>query len=246
MNMKKIFTISLSTLLIICVLGFTVFYIWSQQTYEAAEEMSSYVNLSEIQHEKNWLVFEPDGQPKTGIIFYPGAKVEPEAYSYYAQGLASDGYVVIIPQVNLNFALFDINQANQIMEKFSDITKWFVSGHSLGGVAAASYAYNNLENVEGLILLASYPSNSSDFSETDLPTLSLYAEYDELTTKEKINDTKHLLSSETTFYEVKGGNHAQFGMYGIQKGDGVATISPEEQQNQIIQETLQWLNIFKH
>ena len=246
MNRKKFFTISLSTLLIISVLGFTTFYIWSQQTYKASEEMSSYVNLSEIQHEKNWLVFEPDGQPKSGIIFYPGAKVEPEAYSYYAQGLASDGYVVIIPQVNLNFALFDINQANQIMEKFSDITKWFVSGHSLGGVAAASYAYNNLENVEGLILLASYPSNSSDFSETDLPTLSLYAEYDELTTKEKINDTKHLLSSETTFYEVKGGNHAQFGMYGIQKGDGVATISPEEQQNQIIQETLQWLNIFKH
>lgn len=243
--MKKFIISSLITLLIFGVVGFAGFYIWSQQTYQASEEIISYVDLNDIQNDENWLVFEPTEQTKKGIIIYPGAKVEPEAYSYYAQGLADNGYVVVIPQVNLNFALLDINQADMIMEKFSDITNWFVGGHSLGGVAAASYAYENLENVGGLILLASYPSNSSDFSETDLPTLSLYAENDELTTEEKITNTKHLLSSETTLYEVKGGNHAQFGMYGPQKGDGDATISAKEQQDQIIHETLQWLNLFK-
>lgn len=240
--MKKVFTISLITLLIIGVLGFTGFYIWSQQTYEASEELHTYVNTDDIQHEENWLVFEPAEQTKSGIIIYPGAKVEPEAYSYYAQGLADSGYTVIIPKVTLNFAIFDINQADLITEEFSEIDNWYVSGHSLGGVAAASYAYDHPEKISGIIFLASYPSDSNDFSETDLPILSLYAEHDGLTTTEKIDETKHLLSPETTLYEVKGGNHAQFGMYGKQKGDGTATISAKEQQDEIIQETAQWLH----
>ncbi len=243
--MKKFITISLCTLLSIGILGFSAFYIWSQQTYEATEIVSSYVDVNDIEDENNWLVFEPNEKPKSGIILYPGAKVEPEAYSYYAQGLADNGYVVIIPQVNLNFALFDINQAEQIMEEFSNITDWYIGGHSLGGVAAASYAYDNHDNISGLILLASYPSDSTDFSETELPALSIYAEFDELTTKEKIKETKHLLSTKTTLYEIKGGNHAQFGMYGSQNGDGDATISAMEQQDQMLQETLRWLNSLK-
>ena len=213
------------------------YYLWKRR------ELTSYVNVNDIKTENNWLVFEPKAQPKGGIILYPGAKVEPEAYSYYAQGLADNDYLVIVPKVTLNFALLDINQADVIMDEFSDITSWYVGGHSLGGVAAATYAYDNLEDIEGLILLASYPSSSSDFSKTDLPILSLYAEFDGLTTTEKINDTEHLLSSEATLYEVKGGNHAQFGMYGSQKGDGTATISNKEQQEEIMKETLTWLKI---
>ena len=103
-----------------------------------------------------------------------------------------------------------------------------------------------MDYVKGLIFLASYPSNSNDFSETELPTLSLYAEYDALTTKEKIKETEHLLSSQTTLYELQGGNHAQFGIYGVQKGDGDATISVKEQQDQMIQETVNWLNILNN
>ncbi|OCA86934.1 MULTISPECIES: alpha/beta fold hydrolase [unclassified Bacillus (in: firmicutes)] len=243
--MKKIITISLSILLIIFVLGLTGFYFWSQQTYKASEEVTSYINLDDNQMKENWLVFEPIEKPKSGIILYPGAKVEPEAYSYYAQGLADKGYLVVVPKVNLNFALLDINQADLIIDEFSDITNWYVGGHSLGGVAAASYAYDHLEDVRGLILLGSYPSDSINFSETDLPILSLYAEFDGLTTTDKIADTKHLLSSEATLYEVKGGNHAQFGMYGTQDGDGKSTISAKEQQDEIIEETLKWLTQYQ-
>ena len=244
--MKKFITISLTSLLVICGLGFTGFYIWSQQTYEATEEVNSYVNMDDIQTEENWFVFQPQEKTQNGIILYPGAKVEPEAYSYYAQGLADNGYMVIIPKVNLNFALLDINQADLIMEEFSTIENWYVGGHSLGGVAAASYAHGHTDDVDGLLLLGSYPSDSSDFSETDLPILSLYAEFDGLTTTDKIADTKHLLSSEAILYEVKGGNHAQFGMYGTQEGDGKATISPKEQQDEIIKETVNWINALKN
>ena len=35
--------------------------------------------------------------------------------------------------------------------------------------------------------------------------------------------------------EIEGGNHAQFGNYGPQKGDLPATISAEEQQTQTVE-----------
>ena len=35
--------------------------------------------------------------------------------------------------------------------------------------------------------------------------------------------------------EIEGGNHAQFGNYGPQKGDLPATISAEEQQKQTVE-----------
>jgi hypothetical protein len=31
---------------------------------------------------------------------------------------------------------------------------------------------------------------------------------------------------------IQGGNHAQFGNYGLQPGDGIATISAADQQRQ--------------
>ena len=37
---------------------------------------------------------------------------------------------------------------------------------------------------------------------------------------------------DTTIVVLEGGNHAQFGNYGIQSGDGVASISRQEQQKQ--------------
>ncbi len=239
--MKKIFKISVTTLVTAIVIAFAGFYIWSQLTFKASEEITEYVDTANIPQEENWLVFEPEKQATTGIILYPGAKVEPEAYSYYAEQLANVGYAVYIPKVNFNFAIFDINQAELIMKQFKNIENWIIGGHSLGGVAAASFTYDNMDTVDGLLLLASYPSDSNDFSKTNLPILSLYAENDGLTTIEKIEETKGLLSSAATLYEIKGGNHAQFGMYGEQKGDGEATISVKEQQEIMAEQTSKWL-----
>ena len=41
--------------------------------------------------------------------------------------------------------------------------------------------------------------------------------------------------------EIQGGNHAQFGNYGPQKGDAPATISAEEQQAQTVEAILQFI-----
>ncbi|MBO9130774.1 alpha/beta hydrolase [Bacillus sp. 165] len=238
-NILKYIMISIIVLLLLSVGGF---YIWSQQTYSPSKEMYSLVGNVNTDNKHHWAIFEPQENKETGIILYPGAKVEPEAYSYFAKGLANDGYTVIIPHVKFNFAIFDVNKAEQVMKSYPSIKKWYVGGHSLGGVAAASYAYKNLNKIEGIIFLGSYPSNSNDFSNLNVPMLSLYAERDGLSTISKIKETKHLLSQDATMYEVLGGNHAQFGMYGEQKGDKKATIKAKQQQDKIIEVTTKWLD----
>ena len=43
--------------------------------------------------------------------------------------------------------------------------------------------------------------------------------------------------------EIDGSNHAQFGWYGEQPGDGKATISHLEQQEQIVAATAELLEV---
>ncbi|OON97591.1 MAG: hypothetical protein ATN31_08060 [Candidatus Epulonipiscioides saccharophilum] len=180
-----------------------------------------------------------------GLIIYPGALVEPEAYSYYASELATAGYLVTTLKVNLNLSIFDSNKAGEVMSEFPNIERWYLVGHSMGGVSAAMFTKNNYKDkdIEGLILLASYTNKNNDLSQiADLSVLSIYAELDGLATIEDILSNKKYLPQNTTFHLIKGGNHAQFGLYGDQSGDLPAILSPIDQQNEIIKTTLKFLN----
>ncbi|WP_042221990.1 alpha/beta fold hydrolase [Oceanobacillus manasiensis] len=239
--MKKIWKNSLLVLLAILLIGAGGFYYWAQQTYDASDTLYELVNKEDILSEEDWLLFEPEEEADTGIVLYPGAKVEPEAYSYYGKQLAEQGYLVAIPNLRLNLAILDLNKAEQIMEEHPKLEHWYLAGHSLGGIGATSFAMDNQDVVKAVILLGSYPSDNTDFSDVAMPMLSIYAEHDGLSTPDKINDTKHLLSEQAVMHEIKGGNHAQFGVYGPQKGDEKALISVDEQQDEIMQVITEWL-----
>lgn len=242
-NKSKLVKILLLSLIGLLMAGGGGFYIWSQQTYSASAEMVALVGEENIRLEKDWVIFTPEQEvSETGLILYPGAKVEPEAYSYIGQGLAKRGYTVIIPNVLLNFAFFDVNKADEIRKAYPDIKSWYIGGHSLGGVAAASYAYKHEGQLGGLFFLGSYPADSNDFSDMSLPILSIYGERDGLTTVDKIDATRQLLPPNAVLHEIAGGNHAQFGMYGPQKGDRKAAISQEEQQDRIVKTIGDWLD----
>lgn len=53
------------------------------------------------------------------------------------------------------------------------------------------------------------------------------------------------LPPDTVYYTVEGGNHAQFGDYGHQKGDGEPSISEEDQLKQTVKTLLSWLDTIK-
>lgn len=97
------------------------------------------------------------------------------------------------------------------------------------------------EAVDGLVLWAAYPPSGDDLSGWVGLVASVSATNDGLTTPEDIAQTTPLLPAGTVFVTIDGGNHAQFGWYGKQRGDGVATISREDQQSQTVAATLSLL-----
>jgi len=140
-----------------------------------------------------------------------------------------------------NLAVFNVNAANKAISEVSNITTWYISGHSLGGAMASSYAASNADKLSGIILLGAYPS--SDLSKTNLRLLTMYGSDDEVLNKNKLSETKINAPSNSLYYEIEGGNHAGYGDYGVQKGDGTATISGNEQQNIVTDKIIKFIGL---
>ncbi|MFD1334113.1 alpha/beta hydrolase [Oceanobacillus iheyensis] len=242
--MKKILKIIILALFLLILLSGLAFYYWTQQTYEPTSTLAKIVDEDEIIYYNDWLIFESksEEQTKGGIILYPGARVEPEAYSYYGQELSKHGYLVAIPNVRFSLPILEVDKAEEIIDKYASLENWFIGGHSLGGVAAASYAIDHLDVITGVYFLGSFPSENINFSNSSVPILTLFADQDRLTTLDKIDGSSNLLSDNTVMKEIRGGNHSQFGVYGKQQGDGEATISVIEQQHIVIESILEWVN----
>jgi dienelactone hydrolase len=142
--------------------------------------------------------------------------------------------------------VFAPNAAEDIMADYPQIQHWAVGGHSLGGAMAANYAYQFPDRVEGLILWASYPASNNNLTDSTLKVVSISASNDGLATPEKIVSSRTLLPADTTWVVVEGGVHAQFGSYDIQPGDGVPSITSDEQWAQTIQATTALLAIMSN
>jgi len=188
-----------------------------------------------------WIVFSPQASSsQMGIIIYPGGHVDPRAYAPLARELASGGNLVVIPKMPLNLAVFDIDVADEIIQANPDIEIWVIGGHSLGGAMAAEYVSANPSSVAGLFLWASYSAKNTDLSGfTNLEVLSIYGTEDGEV--EGIRASRERLPRNTLWVEIDGANHAQFGWYGEQRGDGVATISRKEQQEIILENSFAFL-----
>lgn len=214
-----------------------VFLLWYANDYyraapEALDALES--DAAVTVEEGDPLVFLPADQPvETGIIFYPGGKVDEEAYAPLLRGLAEEGYALFLPVMPLKLAVFDADAAAGIITDHPEIKEWYVGGHSLGGAMAASFAGENAEDLTGLLLLAAY--STVDLSETDLAVLSLYGSEDGVIDQERLRENAQLMPRQYQELGLAGGNHAQFGSYGAQEGDKAATISPEEQLRQTIE-----------
>jgi poly(3-hydroxybutyrate) depolymerase len=239
MKLKK--TLMIASGLILAVALIFLVYLSTGQSKpmpEALAAMKSDAKVAVTDVES--IVFTPlDSPTDTALIIYPGGKVAPEAYAPIARAFAEQGIKTIIAKMPFNLAVFGINKADQIIAQNSDIKKWYISGHSLGGVMAARYVKAHQEQFDGLILWASYPEESSDFSQSAMPVMSIYGTNDGLTLPGDISDTMHLMPKDVLWISIRGANHSQFGWYGFQKGDEKADISREQQQQEIVEATME-------
>jgi hypothetical protein len=189
-----------------------------------------------------WLTFTPTGQPPaTGMIIYPGGRVDYRSYAPAARALAEQGYLAVIVPMPFNLAVFGSGKANDVIAAHPEITKWAIGGHSLGGAMSAKYVYDNPDAVEGIGFWAAYPATNNSLADRNLKVASISASNDGLATPAKIDASRPYLPASTQWLQIQGGNHAGFGYYGPQPGDGQATITREDQQAQTVAATVQML-----
>lgn len=174
---------------------------------------------------------------KNAIIFYPGAKVETTAYAPLLKQIASQEADVFLVDMPLHMAFFGLNKADNIRASYH-YQNWYMSGHSLGAAMAARYSADHLKDYRGLIMLAGYPTK--DLHAANFSVLSIYGSKDG--NAKMLQKNPQYLPKDYTKQVIKGGNHAQFGNYGLQKGDGQATISRKAQQQATTQAVRQYLD----
>jgi hypothetical protein len=239
--LKKRWWVVLVGIVLAFMIGFITWGLWIPDPMpEALEALKSDSQVTVTA--KPWIIFQPTGQtPVTGLILYPGGRVDPRAYAPLGHAIAAQGYLVVVVPMPLNLAVFGSTRAQSVITAYPDIQYWVIGGHSLGGSMAALYADKHRSQMDGLLLLASYPANSNNLADSNISVSSIYGTQDGLATRGKIDPSLDLLPSDTTWVPIEGGNHSQFGWYGDQPGDNPASISRLEQQKQIVDATLDLL-----
>lgn len=163
---------------------------------------------------------------ESAVIFYPGAKVDARAYAPLMHRLAENGRDAFLVKMPFRMAFFNMNAASDLIGKYN-YQHWYLMGHSLGGVAASSYAADHQKNVDGLILLASYPTEK-----INCPLVSIRGSRDGVLKLDPYQKARSYWPRKSEEVIIAGGNHAQYGDYGVQKGDKTATVSRSSQQEQ--------------
>ena len=214
--------------------------VYANDYYRATDEINVYLQGSDTVsvNETGFGLFLDGDGTENAMIFYPGAKVEYTAYLPLLYKLAEDGTDVFLVKMPCNLAFLGMNTADDIISAY-DYDNWYLAGHSLGGAMIANYAAGKLEsgvtNIKGLLLLAAYPTKSLDYD--DFSVLTIYGSEDNVVNLSNIESGRDFMPQNAKEFVIDGGNHAQFGCYGAQKGDREATISAEEQRNIAVKET---------
>lgn len=227
-------------ILLVIILIFMAVWGWYINDYYHAEHPKIAIQSTDqvkVSRTGTGYLYDGPGED-TALIFYPGAKVEDRAYAPLLKELAGQGVDCYLVHMPANLAMFGINRADKVMRQGS-YQHWYLAGHSLGGAMAAVYADKNSDKLDGLIFLAAY--TTKDLSDTNLKVLSLYGSKDGVVNRDKIAEGRKLVPESYTEYCIPGGNHAQFGEYGKQKGDGSAEISEEKQREIAAQKILDFM-----
>lgn len=231
--MKKrtriILSVCLAVLFVFGVGGYAYVSDYYHADETALEAMAYLTDSVQVEQDGDVIWFVPE-DPTAGLIFYPGGKVEHTAYAPLLRACAEQGILCALVRMPGNLAVLDANAADGLRQKHPEITAWYMAGHSLGGAMAANYAAAHAEDFNGLILLAAY--STKDLTGTTLRVLSVYGSEDGVLNRESYEKNWSNLPADTTEVVLDGGCHAQFGSYGAQEGDGIPTISGEEQVRQ--------------
>ena len=208
--------------------------IYSHADKEAFAALDSDESVQVTQITNGWY-FDGPGED-AALIFYPGAKVETEAYAPLLHQMAQEGADCFLVDMPFHMAIFGMKRAEDIIQNY-EYDSWYLAGHSMGGMTAALYVCDHPDQADGLILLAAYSTKELP---DEVRVCSIYGSEDGCLDRKEYAKMAWPVDSREVI--ITGGNHARFGNYGLQKGDGKASISAEEQQKQTAQAITEFMN----
>ncbi len=228
---KKIITL---VGIIILLLSGIFIYLYVEQYHTTKEDYNWFIENVKVENESYYKI---DHHSDNGLIFYPGGKVDPEAYRYLSNINNANIYIAKFP---FNLAFLNEDIAAEIISKEAKIKNWYISGHSLGGVVANNYAQANSQLFTGVIFIGSYPQKAIP-ADSLLDYLTIYATNDNVIGD--YQDKMPLFSANRNVKSIGivGGNHSNFGNYGLQKSDSKAMISATDQQRIVINEIIEFI-----
>lgn len=223
--------IALAIVIVIVFFSYVSFYYRADETAESAMRSDDAVRV--VKTDYGYLFDGPSEEE--ALIFYPGGKVETTAYAPLLHSLAAAGLDVCLAEMPFRLAVFGGNRAEKAI-RMHGYSKYYIGGHSLGGAMAANYAASHGDEIAGVILLAAYPTKKLP---DGMIEILLVGSEDQVVNRAKIESGRAFAPSRYIEKEIEGGNHAFFGNYGAQKGDGAATLTPAEQQALTVREILE-------
>ncbi len=237
-----------AVLFVLVATGVFLFLAWALDPHRAEpgplERATALPNVDVTRGEEA-VTIAPAGDPSgVGVVFYPGARVEADAYvASWAPVVEATGVTVIVPDLRLNLALLDRARAESVVGLAPDVETWYLGGHSMGGAFAARHLADDTDvDWAGLVLWASYATESAELSDRDdLRVLSVAGGRDGLLSPDEVEGHRPALPDSAVTMTVEGMNHAQFGAYGDQPGDGRPEITDEEARMTLASTTADFL-----
>lgn len=238
---KKTILISVAVLLALCVGASAIYLNIHYSAGEAAVQAMQGGDGVSVTETDGAFFFDGKGED-AALVFYPGGKVDSEAYAPLMKKLAAGGVDCFLLKLPFRLAVLDRNAADRVVSAHH-YRCWLTGGHSLGGVAAASYGDSHADKISGVVLLASYPSGK--MSGNAPPVLSVYGTRDGVMKMDKFREAQPNLPKFSVTEQISGGNHAGFGDYGAQDGDNEATLPADKQQEQTAALVLSWVELLQ-
>jgi pimeloyl-ACP methyl ester carboxylesterase len=219
--------------------GTAIFVTWSLLAYRAQgperlTALQSDARVTVAAADGYWS-FTPQAPARAGLIFFPGALVDPVAYAPLVHAIADAGYASILIQVPRRGA-FGGAEGPEVFDRArnaaarSSVRRWVVAGHSRGGVIACFVVRDGFPGLAGAVLLGTTHPRDFSLAATAIPMTRVYGTRDTIADVDKIERTRVNLPPSARIVRIDGGNHSQFGYYGFQPGDWPATISRDAQQ----------------
>jgi predicted esterase len=226
-------------------LGVVGFLFANLQAKGVTEQMSRSSDSVLVEINPDQMVFTPAVDTSgVGLVFFPGALVDADAYIPLAREVAEFGFKAVIQELPWRMAplashrelLFD--QTRHLIISEQTRRHWIVGGHSKGGALAAEFAAGNASILSGLLLVGTTHPRERAMSQLTIDVVKISGSNDGLASPEEVEQFRPLLPAGAEFIQVEGGNHAQFGWYGWQLGDKSASISRSDQHKQLVHAAL--------